>query len=221
MFRAPLQFDRFSPVGQNPARYVAVGASVGVLGDAQGRPVGSQGQPAWWIRVGGDFYALDLRGMRVWLKAQTPVSSSQLAEAVEGLGGDWDQALDALIQEQLIVQLPESGDEPSATVRRLRGISHGIGLGQSAEDPARFEIGTPDGTVAVTCDFASYILWTFLDGWHSLQQAVDATVQHLQCEAADIWTRVPDLLSAWLETRVLTLDRMPTQAKGLHGAGFR
>lgn len=195
-----------SEKNQESPRYISIGYSVGVLGDSNGHPIGSQKQPAWWIRAGRQFYALDPASTKLWLRSQATASLPALEAAAAHLNVDSHKTIDDMLKEQLLALLPSEGDSISGAFWNLRPLPQGVGLGQSIENPSNYQIGTLYGEIAVTCDFVGYIIWTFCDGQRSLRSVIKATAQHLNCDEMVVTANLIQLLPLLLKTRVVGLD---------------
>lgn len=187
--------------------YVAVGQSIGPLGDAQGRPLGTD-QPAWWIRVGTEYIALDQPTSIVWLAAQVPKTAEQLAQVTDHGAA----VLHELLAAQFVVALSLSDD--AAPLFSLRVLSWGIGLGQDSAYRSDFLIASFNGETAITCDYPSYMLWTFFDGQRTVREVLERGAAALSEPPETLTRRLSTLLAAGLKTRVLGLDHGPQQEEG-------
>ncbi len=150
-----------------------------VLGPSYSEP-GSDGPDSYEVRIGDDFCSLDHRAYTVWLLAhgfpelveQRPPSRTQVQEQAAAQGiEEPETAFGELLDQGLLVQvMPTEGQlRRFATGHRVCAL--GMGMGNTAEDPSSYTIGTPDDPWAVV-DYRTYFTWSYVSRFGSLWDAV-------------------------------------------------
>ena len=183
--------------------YVAVGIPQGIVVDR------ASGEIAGAVRRGGELVSLDRVEYGIWTLLLTPMTLATATEIASSSDwGDPDQTIARLKKLDLLVTI-EPGKAMDATLERLRPLPLGVGLGNSGDDPTRFEIQNAALSLPtpVSLDVVGVMFWWEFDGTRSLREIVGrvtARVPALSTDRAD--AVATQLAYGLMASRLLYLD---------------
>ena len=190
-------------ISEKVLTYVAIGVPLGALVS-----VSNSKDNVCGIRRGGKYVQMPLQAYESWHRALDGVDAESLRE-IAARNNDLDDFSDNLawfVESDLL--LPWTGEEGDyRRFEEIRVIPCGIGAGNSADDPTRFAIlSRRDATPALWVDFLGYTIWSFCDGVNTLDEACQATANHLGISLDDVRRRTLTLLPALMRNGVAFID---------------
>lgn len=131
------------------------------------------------IRVGDRFFRLDHNGFRTWVLAhgfpelieRRAPTRAQVEEQARQTGvNNSNVVFSELLQEGLIVQVVPVASQLQQFAVNYRACALGLGLGNTAEEPASYAIGTPEDPWVIV-DEQTYFIWSYMSDFPSLWDA--------------------------------------------------
>jgi hypothetical protein len=184
---------------------------------------GAAGPDSYDVRIGGDFCYLDHRAYTVWLLAhgfpeaveKRAPSRAQISEQAVAQGiTEPDAAFGELLDQGLLVQVLPTQSQLRGFAESHRAYAAGYGLGNTAQDPASYAIGTPDDPWALV-EYRTYFIWSGLSRAASLWDALDQIADYQVLRGEDgvplttdgILAAFTEQLPMLLATNCVYLDR--------------
>ena len=122
------------------------------------------------IRLGDATLDLAEEHWQLWLSAFDGGEKANLVAATARLGVE-RRSVDDLFAAGALIELEDVPAANADLFERLRILPTGIGLGNSADERARFRIALPGIGVRITTDVRAYHVWRRCDGRVTLAQA--------------------------------------------------
>jgi len=183
--------------------YLAIGLPQGVLLDS------SQSQePFGNIRRGGETIMVPFAAYQWWSFALGGAEENTLRDlaAKQNEMEDFPDNLAWMVENRLL--LPWTGEDGDIErFREIRVVPAGVGVGNSWDDPVGFIIMSRRGDPpSLRVDIVDYIIWTFLDGVVTLEQACQATAEHAKVPVEDVHKRALTLVPTLMRSGLALLD---------------
>jgi len=165
-------------------------------------------EPLCYVRRGGRSAEMPLAVHEWWLLALDGVGVDafrDLAAKRHDLD-DFSDNLAFMVESRLL--LPWTSDVGDIErFPEIRVVPAGMGAGNSSENPHEFVIlSRRDGAPALYVDFIGYVIWSFFDGAISLEQACQATADHLRLPVEDVRKRALTLVPTLMHSGIALLD---------------
>jgi len=183
--------------------YYAIGLPQGVLVDSN-----QSEEPFGNIRRGGKTVMIPFAAYQWWVLALDGVGVDTFRDlaAKQNEMEDFSDNLAWMVESRLL--LPWTGE--NGDIERfpeIRVLPAGVGVGNSRDDPVGFVIlsrrGDPSG---LRVDIVGYIIWMFLDGVVTLEQACQATAEHAKVPVEDVRQRALTLVPTLMRNGLALLD---------------
>jgi hypothetical protein len=183
--------------------YLAIGLSQGLVW-VDGSPEETLGN----ICRGGAAVQVPFAAFECWLRAIDGVELNTLRDIVAKYQ-DLDSFSDNLtymIDSKLLLPWSSTVDDMER-FQEIRVIPGGVSAGNTPDDPYRFVIcSRQDGEPVLRLDLPAYGIWSFCDGFSSLEQVCKTTAEHLRLPLDSVRQRALTLLPALMQSGVALLD---------------
>jgi len=186
--------------------HLAIGIPQGVLVDSN--QMDQSEEPFGNIRRGGMTMMIPFVAYQWWFLALAGVEENALRDLAtkQNETEDFSDNLAFMVESNLL--LPWTGE--NGDIERfpeIRVVPAGVGVGNSWDDEVGFLIMSRRGDPpSLRVDIVDYIIWTFLDGVVTLEQACQATAEHAKVPVEDVHKRALTLVPTLMRSGLVLLD---------------